>query len=221
MMRFAVVSVRALRSVSACALPRPSAIASAKLANSTVSHSQNVICSSKPRPGRRADGVEREPDRRQDAADLDDEHDRVLRHRPRVQLAERVDDRAADDGRIPDRLGFRVCLSGHQNTWPLRHQQVLDDRAEAEGREERQRADDDDDADEQRREQRRRHRERAGRRRHALLAAEAAGDRQHRDDHEEAADQRRERRCVTLYQCVLAVRPANAEPLLPVPDVKA
>ncbi len=53
-MRLAVVSVRALRSVSACALPRPSAIASAKLANSTVSHSQNVICSSKPSPGRPA-----------------------------------------------------------------------------------------------------------------------------------------------------------------------
>jgi hypothetical protein len=32
--------------VSACALPRPSAIASAKFAKSTVSHSQNVICSS-------------------------------------------------------------------------------------------------------------------------------------------------------------------------------
>ena len=36
----AVVSVRIARSVAACALPRPSAIASAKLPNSTVSHSQ-------------------------------------------------------------------------------------------------------------------------------------------------------------------------------------
>ena len=34
----ATVSARVLRSVSACALPRPSAIASAKLANSTVNH---------------------------------------------------------------------------------------------------------------------------------------------------------------------------------------
>ena len=34
------MSRRALRSVSACALPRPSAIASAKLANNTVNHSQ-------------------------------------------------------------------------------------------------------------------------------------------------------------------------------------
>ena len=44
--RLAVVSVLARRSASACALPRPSAIASAKLANNTVSQSQKVICSS-------------------------------------------------------------------------------------------------------------------------------------------------------------------------------
>ena len=40
--RRASVVVRVLRSVSACALPRPSAIASAKFANSTVSASQTV-----------------------------------------------------------------------------------------------------------------------------------------------------------------------------------
>src|SRR5271169_4385041 len=40
----ASVSARALRSVSACAFPRPSAMASAKFANSTVNHSQSVIC---------------------------------------------------------------------------------------------------------------------------------------------------------------------------------
>ena len=39
----AVVSVLVLRRVSACALPRPSAMASAKLANSTVNHSHKVI----------------------------------------------------------------------------------------------------------------------------------------------------------------------------------
>jgi hypothetical protein len=41
--RAATVSVRARRSVSACALPRPSAIASAKLAKMTVIHSHAVI----------------------------------------------------------------------------------------------------------------------------------------------------------------------------------
>ena len=47
--RFARVSVRICRSVSACALPRPSATASAKLANSTVNHSHNTIWKVRPR----------------------------------------------------------------------------------------------------------------------------------------------------------------------------
>ncbi len=42
--RRAMVSDRALRRVSAWALPRPSAMASAKFANSTVNQSQSVIC---------------------------------------------------------------------------------------------------------------------------------------------------------------------------------
>ena len=46
--RLAVVCVRDLRSVSACALPRPSAIASAKFAKSTVNQSQSAIWSVKP-----------------------------------------------------------------------------------------------------------------------------------------------------------------------------
>ena len=40
----AIVWVRVARRLSACALPRPSAIASAKFANSTVNHSHSVIC---------------------------------------------------------------------------------------------------------------------------------------------------------------------------------
>jgi hypothetical protein len=48
MIRLAMVSDRARRSVSACALPRPSAIASAKLANSTVNHNHKVIWRLKP-----------------------------------------------------------------------------------------------------------------------------------------------------------------------------
>ena len=50
--RRATVSARALRRVSACALPRPSAIASAKFAKSTVNHSHTVIWSSNPKPVR-------------------------------------------------------------------------------------------------------------------------------------------------------------------------
>src|SRR6266496_790527 len=44
MRRFAIVSERAFRNVSACALPRPSAMASAKFANNTVNHNHKVIC---------------------------------------------------------------------------------------------------------------------------------------------------------------------------------
>ena len=58
----ASVSVFVLRSVSACALPRPSAIASAKLANSTVNQSQPLTMPTNavsPCPGReRGDEVD-------------------------------------------------------------------------------------------------------------------------------------------------------------------
>ena len=52
MSRRAMVSVLALRRVSACALPRPSATASARLAKTTVSHSQTVISPGEPATGR-------------------------------------------------------------------------------------------------------------------------------------------------------------------------
>ena len=51
-----------------------------------------------------------------------------------------------------------------------------------------------------------------------LLRGEIAGDGEHRDDHEEAADEHGDAERV-LYQCVLALRPAKAEPLLPVAEV--
>ena len=82
--RRATVSRLVWRSVSACALPRPSATASARLANTTVSHSQTTIVQLK------IDGL---GDRRvggQRRADLDHEHDRVADLDPRVQLLERV-----------------------------------------------------------------------------------------------------------------------------------
>ena len=46
----AIVSVFDLRKVAACALPRPSATASAKLANSTVNQSQRLIWNENPYP---------------------------------------------------------------------------------------------------------------------------------------------------------------------------
>ena len=67
-----MVSVLVLRSVAACALPRPSATASARLANSTVSHSQTVIVQAKIEGFSIAEYVVSTD------ADLDHEHDRVL-----------------------------------------------------------------------------------------------------------------------------------------------
>ncbi len=95
---FAGVSLRACRSVSACAFPRPSAIASAKLAKSTVNHSQSETAKMKP-----AEASPCPPSAWtksavvKDAPDLDDEHDRVLELMARVELSEGVDHGALHD----------------------------------------------------------------------------------------------------------------------------
>ena len=219
--RLASVSVFARRSVSAWALPRPSAMASAKLANSTVSHSHDddLHLRTADRHGRVTASIANRAGH-QHGADLDDEHDRVARHRERIQLPERVD--AARAGRARDpRWPRRSCawLAMAQNTFPCRSSSCFDDRPEAERGEERQRADDDDDADEQRREQRRRHRERAERRRRrvflrARLPASASIGMIAMNRPRSIAMP-----SVVLYQGVFAERPAKAEPLLPVPDV--
>ena len=79
--RCATVSERVLRSVSACALPRPSATASAKFANSTVNHSQTATSPTNTLSEALADGsFWKNSTVVQHAADLDDEHHRVARH---------------------------------------------------------------------------------------------------------------------------------------------
>ena len=90
------------RSVSACALPRPSAIASAKLANSTVSHSQAVICSSKPRPP--AAGDHDRPRARRWSAPQPTSTTNITGLRAisaRVELADRIDEGRARRCRRP------------------------------------------------------------------------------------------------------------------------
>ncbi len=107
----AMMSRRALRSASACALPRPSAIASAKLANSTVNQSQSEIARMKPAgaspwPSERLD----EEHRRQHAADQHDEHHGVLDLVARVELRERRRDGAAHDLGVEEGTGLGVGL---------------------------------------------------------------------------------------------------------------
>ena len=95
--RFAMVSVLVLRSDSACALPRASAIASAKVANRTVNQSQRSICSSKPMLAGAGRDVADEEQQHQRGADLDDEDDRILHQRHRIQLQHRILQRAAQN----------------------------------------------------------------------------------------------------------------------------
>ena len=150
--------------------------------------------------GWRGQRILNEPPRRQDAADLHDEHHRVPRHRARMQLSERVPDRPADDLRIPD--GERLCRSDcrHQKTCPLfiRKCSTIGPRLSAGKNVSAPTITITPTS--KRREERRRHRECAERWRNQLLAAKAAGDGQRRNDHEEAAEQHRqaERRVVPL-----------------------
>ena len=58
-------------------------------------------------PGPACRDVANEPNRGEHAADFDDEHHRVARHRAWVELPERVADRASNDLWIPD--GFCLC----------------------------------------------------------------------------------------------------------------
>ena len=72
------------------------------------------------------------------------------------------------------------------------HQQVLENRAQAERGEESERAHDQDDGDEKRAEERRGDRERAGGFGNLFLFRQVSGNCENRNHHEEAAEQRGE-----------------------------
>ncbi len=81
------------RNASACALPRPSASASAALANSTVNHSQNAMAKMKPADASACAAQRLNPQQRgHDAAEVHDEHHRVLPLDLRSQLLEGLGD---------------------------------------------------------------------------------------------------------------------------------
>ena len=108
--RLAQVCFFSARSDAACALLRPSASASAKLANSTVNHSHSAIARMKPAgasplPPRACT----QQQRGDDAADVDDEHHRVAPLHGGRQLLERLDDRRFDQRRIEE----CECLASH------------------------------------------------------------------------------------------------------------
>ena len=99
---------RVALSASAWALPRPSAIASAKLANSTVNQSHRLKRRRRTRAIRRSPPDEPldQEQRRGDAADEHGEHHRVADLVARVELDERIGDRPAHNRRIEQGTSF-------------------------------------------------------------------------------------------------------------------
>ena len=97
------------RSDAACALLRPSASASAKLANSTVNHSQNATARMNPAGASPLPRQGLQPQHRgEDAAAVDDEHHRVAPLLARMELAQRIDDGRAQQRRVEE-CGFLAC----------------------------------------------------------------------------------------------------------------
>ena len=152
--------------------------------------------------------------------DLDDEHDRVLHHPRGLSFMN-----ASPSARAHDLSGPRLksaCVDFAAIVVVILerlsgvHQQVLDDRPEAQHREERQRADDEDHADEQAAKSGVRHGNVPSdggttflRRKVPAIASIGMIIRKRPTSIATPS--------VVLYQSVFALRPANAEPLLPVP----
>src|SRR5262245_47375038 len=166
-----MVSVFALRNVSACALPRPSAIASAKLAKSTVNQSHRVICSAKPMGAPCAMlRMSRIVVRTLPTSTTN------ITGFPIILIGfslmnESISARRMIFGsQMVIVLCFAICIVSRSYCLRARrclkrlsrvHQQMLDNRPQTQRGEEGQRADDQDHAYQQRREKRSRHRERA------------------------------------------------------------
>src|SRR6185437_6630341 len=186
--RLASVSLRARRSVSACALPRPSAIASAKLAKRTVNQSQSVTPATKPRSFARL------------------ESSSVWMNSMVVMTLPISTTNITGffiwmrgSSFLKESLMARRRMAPSKSDAPRRerrareHQQVLDDRTERERREEGQRADDQNHADDQPGEERRCCRECAQPSGRHPFAGERAGQREHWDQEGEATYQHGER----------------------------
>src|SRR6266849_1592490 len=189
--RRAMVSARALRKASACALPRPSAMASAKFANRTVNHSHRVICSEKPKPGTwrarfhtSAIVVSAVPTSTTNITGFFISV-RGLSFKAESQTARPTIPEVQRDFIASFDLSFMMV----SKRFPRVHQQMLQNRTEAERREESQRTYNQDHRTQQHREQWRRHRERARGRGYELLARQVASNGQNGNHRKEAAQQ--------------------------------
>src|ERR1700735_1348766 len=203
---FAMVSVRVLRSASACALPRPSATASAKLAKTTVNQSQIEIWTSNrrlPRPKTKSRiRITVVSAATTSTTNITGFANRVrgssfLNEAPiagmtilgsRTELERRSWRMGSSAVRAVCVMGMR---SGSIETAGM-HRQMLDHWAECERREEGKAADDHDHGDKQADEQAVIGWEPPGRGRRDLLGGERTRHRQHRHDEQEAAHEHRE-----------------------------
>src|SRR5579875_968913 len=184
--RLAMVSERALRRVSACALPRPSAMASAKLAKSTVNQSQRVICRLKRKWVRSRTSktvVMTLPTSTTNMTGLP-----IMWRGSSLRSASRAARRTILPSQTA-RLELLPAISIASECLACCQQQVLQDRPQAQRREEGQRTDDDDHTDQKRGEQRGRDRKSAQGWRHIFLLRQIARDGEHGNDHEEASEQ--------------------------------
>src|SRR6516164_5365375 len=200
------LSVRVFRKDSACALPRPSAIASAKLAKSTVNHSHRMIWKVK---ARFSSPVTRSRMKMTlvSAATTSTTNITGLFIMTRGSSLRKDEPIAGITifGSSIVGTGVRLfifCTTSMEATPNDRskqgagiHRQVLDDRPKRERWEKGETADDQDHADHEPDEQATSGRESAGRWRNRFLGDERARDRHRRDDHEEAADEHRHATC--------------------------
>src|ERR1035438_2589732 len=191
--RLADVSDRALRSVSACALPRPSAIASAKFANSTVNQSQSVICRLKAKLcfSRNNSKV---------VTTLPTSTTNMTGFFIMVRGSSLTSASTSARRMIfapPRLLLFFSAMSylriSDSECFPCHHLQVFKHGSQTESREKCQRSDDHNHRHQQKGEQRRGYRERTCRCGHRFLLRQIAGNRQHGNNHEESSHQHRHR----------------------------
>src|SRR5581483_426958 len=206
---YATVSERVLRRVSAWALPRPSATASAKLANRTVNHNQMATSPTKTlsellavgRSLKNSTVVHALPTRTTNITGL-----RACTFGLSFLKESTIARRTIGPSRIPRpgrvrTLGGRVSGGGTRVSASaatvISHsselaREVLDDRAQRHDREVRQADDDHHHAEQEAGEERGPGREGAGRRRDELLARERAPNGQHHDHRQHATRQHHE-----------------------------
>src|SRR5262245_21074155 len=196
--RRAIRSARVRRSVSACALPRPSAIASAKFANSTVNHSPSPIAvSNATGPPPTASATIRIVTTVETTSTTkitgfrSNERGFNLRKLSTIACwtmgpSKSGRDLTAVSVAGPASGGAATTISAQ----PLL--QVLDDRSQGERGQERERSDDHDHTGQQPREEPRVGPKRSCRERHGSLLADARAERECGDQRDEPSDQHRD-----------------------------